>query len=101
MASEVVRNGIKRNTFLAGSMTELSGKYGILFCVLDGVMLTGISLAQDSTRGEESEAESHPVLTALLHTRGSGLSPTSPPKHFSDQASGTHALLAQERTGVI
>src|SRR5207302_5980517 len=103
MASEVVRNGIKRNTFLAGSMTELSGKNGILFCVLAGVMLTGISLAQDSTRGQESESENNPVLTALLHTRGSGLSPTSQPKDVSDQQARTKAILAEalkERTPV-
>src|SRR5438309_1609938 len=95
MASEVVRDGIKRNTFLAGSMTELSGKNGILFCVLAGVMLTGISLAQDSTRGQESESENNPVLTALLHTRGSGLSPTSQPKDVSDQQARTQAILAE------
>src|SRR5438874_4634765 len=77
MANAVGRLSIKMNVVLSGFMTELSRFKGILVCVLIGIPMTGIALAQDSVQARGNESQTKPGVANLLDTRGSAPPPTS------------------------
>lgn len=92
MAKKVVVFSIKGKLGVAGFMTKQSRFRGILLCLLTGIMLTGISVAQDSA---QVESKNNAVFATLLQTRGYGASPiTSQAKDMSDQQARTQAILA-------
>jgi len=95
MANAVGRLSIKMNVVLSGVMTELSRFKGILVCVLIGIPMTGIALAQDSVQARGNESQTKPGVANLLDARGSAPPPTSSqPQDISDQQARTRAILA-------
>ncbi|PYX81578.1 MAG: hypothetical protein DMG70_18700 [Acidobacteria bacterium] len=95
MANAVGRLSIKMNVVLSGFMTELSRFKGILVCVLIGIPMTGIALAQDSVQARGNESQTKPGVANLLDARGSAPPPTSSqPQDISDQQARTRAILA-------
>jgi hypothetical protein len=91
MAKEVGLFSIRRQVGLSGFMTEMSRFKGILVCVLIGILMTGIALAQ----GQANESETNPVLARFLHTRGSvPSSAPSQPNDISDEQARTQEILA-------
>src|SRR5919197_5263179 len=77
---------------VAGFMTQQFRSRKIVVCVLSGLILTGISQAQDSA---QEQSDNNVVFAALLHSREYRPSRAqSQPQGILDQQARTRAMLA-------